>query len=126
MNFQAIATKIIEYAGFSDRVKIIVGKSDEIIPLLNKKYGVQLGAVDLVFIDHWKDRYLPDLHLLEGSGLMKNGTVIVADNILYPGAPAYVEYIRNSTLYRTKFYKMKLEYSDIDDGVEVSTYLGNK
>ena len=47
------------------QVTVVVGASEDIIPQLKKKYDVDM--VDMVFLDHWKDRYLPDTLLLEVS-----------------------------------------------------------
>lgn len=47
------------------QVTVVVGASQDIIPQLKKKYDVD--TLDMVFLDHWKDRYLPDTHLLEVS-----------------------------------------------------------
>lgn len=44
---------------------VVVGASQDIIPQLKKKYDVD--TLDMVFLDHWKDRYLPDTLLLEVS-----------------------------------------------------------
>lgn len=41
------------------------GASGEWIPKMKEQFGVQ--AFDLVFLDHWKDRYLPDTKLIEAS-----------------------------------------------------------
>jgi predicted O-methyltransferase YrrM len=42
-----------------------------------------------VFPDHDKNAYLSDLELIIDAGWLHPGSVIVADNILVPGAPAY-------------------------------------
>ncbi len=47
-----------------------------------------------MFFDHWKDAYLPDLKLVEQLGLLRSGTVLLADNTDFPGAPDYVEYVK--------------------------------
>lgn len=47
------------------QVTILLGASYDLIPQLKKKYDVD--TLDMVFLDHWKDRYLPDTHLLEVS-----------------------------------------------------------
>jgi catechol O-methyltransferase len=76
----------------------------------------------LIFIDHWKDEYLPDFKLLEQHGLIKKGTVIVADNCIFPGCPDYLEYVRGNKNYKTTLHESFLEYTnDMKDGVEVST-----
>lgn len=46
-----------------------------------------LKKIDFLFIDHDKKKYGSDLQLLEDWGLIQKGTVVIADNILYPGAP---------------------------------------
>lgn len=47
------------------QVTVVLGASQDIIPQLKKKYDVD--TLDVVFLDHWKDRYLPDTLLLEVS-----------------------------------------------------------
>ncbi len=59
---------------------------------------------DLVFIDHVKHAYLSDFLVLKEHGFLRPGTVIVADNILIPGAPDYKAYMQKSTELRTVFH----------------------
>jgi len=79
--------------------------------------------VDLVFIDHAKEVYLRDLHNLEHSGLLHKGSVVVGDNMIYPGAPDYLEYVQSSPRYSTVLHQTTLEYSEEKDAVAVSTVL---
>lgn len=53
------------------QVTVIVGASQDIIPQLKKKYD--MDTLDMVFLDHWKDRYLPDTLLLEVSCAARPG-----------------------------------------------------
>ena len=64
-------------------------------------------------IDHHKDYYLQDLKLLEAYGAIKKGTVIVADNIITPGAPTYLKYFQTEALqaYKSVLYHCSLEYA---------------
>jgi len=57
---------------------------------------VSLGKIDMVFIDHVKNLYLQDLMTLSSYGSIQKGTVVVGDNIVYPGAPDYLNYFKNS------------------------------
>jgi len=115
----SIATKIIEFAGLKDRVTVLVGKLEDRLPQLINVYKV--SSIDLLFIDHAKDAYKPDFVLLERANLIKKGSVVIADNMIYPGSPAYAEYIRNNPNYQTRLIESKLEYmDDRKDGVEVS------
>jgi len=47
----------------------------------------QQPGFDFVFLDHCKECYLPDLQSLEQLGLIRRGTTVMADNVIYPGAP---------------------------------------
>lgn len=118
-----IAKQMIEFAGVQDKVKVIVGSTQEIIPQLKKKYEVD--TLDYVFIDHWKNRYLPDTKLLEECGLLRKGTVLLADNVICPGAPDFLQYVRNSPRYECTYYPAHIEYNKtIEDGLEKAVFKG--
>ncbi|XP_029923391.1 transmembrane O-methyltransferase homolog [Myripristis murdjan] len=121
-----IAEKVIRLAGFDDdTVELIVSPSDEVIPRLRSDYGLE--TVDFVFMDHWKKCYLPDLQLLEGSGLLGKGSMILADNVLFPGAPNFLRYVRKSGLYEWRIHQATLEYiRGIRDGMAELVYQGIK
>jgi len=106
-----IAHKNISEAGFSDKVKILVGDALHIIPRLKETFN-------LVFIDAAKEEYLAYLKLLEKNNL-KKGTIIVADNakIFADAMRDYLHYVRESGNYKSKFYDFG------DDGMEVSIKL---
>jgi catechol O-methyltransferase len=118
----AIATKIVEFAGLKDKVTILVGTLESKWKEIQNKFKVQ--TADLIFLDHVKHAYLSDFKLFESSGLIKSGTVIVADNVIFPGAPDYLEYVRGNRNYKSQFHEAQLEYSQtMKDGVEVSIRL---
>uniref|UniRef100_A0A8C5GA28 catechol O-methyltransferase n=1 Tax=Gouania willdenowi TaxID=441366 RepID=A0A8C5GA28_GOUWI len=118
----AIAEKIIRLAGFDDDT-LIVNPSDEVIPRLHSEY--KLEKLDFVFMDHWKKCYLPDLQMLEGSGLLGKGSMVLADNVLFPGAPKFLRYLRKCGLYEWKIHRATLEYSKgIRDGMAELVYQG--
>ncbi|XP_069603963.1 catechol O-methyltransferase A-like isoform X2 [Ranitomeya imitator] len=109
-------------AGPTCKVELLLGSSSVLIPQLKKK--LDIDKFDLVFIDHWKVSYLPDTRLLEECGLLKSGSVLLADNVTCPGAPDYLEYVRNSPRYRSQYFPSQLEYLQVEDGVEKSVFLG--
>uniref|UniRef100_A0A8C5C491 catechol O-methyltransferase n=1 Tax=Gadus morhua TaxID=8049 RepID=A0A8C5C491_GADMO len=120
----AIAEKVIRLAGF-DEVELIVCPSDEVIPRLRADFDLE--KLDFVFMDHWKKCYLPDLQMLEGSGLLGKGSMILADNVLFPGAPNFLRYIRRCGLYEWRVHRATLEYSKgIRDGMAELVYQGTK
>uniref|UniRef100_A0A8C7DZ08 catechol O-methyltransferase n=1 Tax=Oncorhynchus kisutch TaxID=8019 RepID=A0A8C7DZ08_ONCKI len=120
----AIAEKIIRLAGFDDDT-VRADPSDEVIPRLRADYGLE--RLDFVFMDHWKKCYRPDLQALEGSGLLGKGSVVLADNVLFPGAPNFLRHVRKSGLYEWKIHRATLEYSKgIRDGMAELVYQGIK
>ncbi|XP_053135355.1 catechol O-methyltransferase [Hemicordylus capensis] len=120
--FAAIAKEIIEIAGVSDKVTILEGHSEDIIPQLKKKYEVD--TLDFVFLDHWKERYTPDTKLLQECGLLRKGSILLADNIIFPGAPEFVKYIRNNQRFECTTFLSHLEYMKAEDAMEKAVYLG--
>jgi len=57
------------------------------------------------------DCYLPDLKSMESLGMLHKGTVVVADNVVYPGAPGYLEYVDSKLgRYQTELIAAKFEY----------------
>ncbi len=91
---------LVDLAGLSDIVKVIVGSSDESIARLAS--NGQLKHIDLMFLDHYKPAYMTDLKLCEELSLVKKGSVLAADNVVTPGAPAYLKYVRSSVEEKLK------------------------
>ena len=125
-----IARRILEHAGVSDRVTIVVGTLGDggtTVDTLGGVLGLGVGSVDLAFIDHDKDAYLPDLQLILDNGWLHHGSLVVADNVKVPGAPEYQAYMRDKEgkFWRTVEHETHVEYqSVIKDLVLVSEYLG--
>jgi catechol O-methyltransferase len=110
----ATAREIIDHAGLSEVVTVHEGAAGNVIPGLQKTY-------QLVFIDHWKDQYLPDLLTMEAHDVTAPGTIIVADNVGMFDAGGYLSHVRESGRYENRHYDAHMEYSDtIYDAVEVS------
>jgi catechol O-methyltransferase len=118
------ALEIIKYAGLEDKIIVIEGSSEKIIGTLRYRF-------DLVLLDHWKNLYKRDLIAIEKRGLLKNGSIIFADNVgkLISGLAGergysndYLDYVRNNNNYTNINIKTYLEYSMAEDEVEISTY----
>ena len=110
------STANVEFAGLSDQVTFVHGSSTETIPTLT-------GHFDLVFLDHWKDLYLTDLQLIEETGLIGPGSIVVADNVGEVfGAHAYLDYVRSCDHYKTETRAATIEYSKVPDAVEIAYY----
>ncbi len=91
-----IARRIWDHAGVADRVAVVVGSlgdGDHTIHRLESEHGFETGSVDFVFIDHDIAAYLAVLERIVDRGWLHRGSVVVADNIKVPGAPAYRHYM---------------------------------
>ncbi|KAJ9125157.1 hypothetical protein QFC22_000111 [Naganishia vaughanmartiniae] len=93
--YAATARGAIELAGLGDVVKIVTGSSTPSLKNLRKTLNLPRPIkFDMVFIDHLKPLYTNDLKVMEEEGLIAPGTIIVADNVVKPGNPAYLSYVR--------------------------------
>lgn len=124
-----IARRIWEHAGISDRVALLVGTLGDGGPIatLEAEHGFAAGSLDFVFIDHDKNVYVSDLELILGRGWLHPGSVVVADNVKFPGAPEYRAYLkeRQGRSWRTVEHDAHLEYQSLlKDLVLESDYLG--
>jgi predicted O-methyltransferase YrrM len=93
--------------GLGNLVEIRCGDASETL-------GTFSGKIDLLFLDGWKDGYLPLLKMLEGA--IAPGGLVVADDIrLFPERLAsYLAYVREPL---NNYHSVELP---IGDGVELS------
>jgi len=128
----AIASAIHAYAGVpSGRIQILNGTLKSMLPILRERLTLDFGPersgencrVDVVFLDHDKSAYLSDFLLLnnEPNNLLRKGAVVIADNVIFPGAPDYLEHIRALDCFDSRFVQGSVEYSEVRDGIEIST-----
>lgn len=125
-----VARAIIAHAGLADRVSVVVGTIGDggtTVQKLVSEYEFTPGSVDFVFLDHAKHAYLPDLETIKAAGWLHPGTVVVADNVKVPGAPAYLAHMRKEEgrSWRTVEHSTHVEYQSVlKDLVLESEYLG--
>ena len=92
-----IARRIWAHAGVGDRLTVVVGTLGDggaTIERLRSEFGFTDGAVDFVFVDHDKAAYLPDLERILEERWLHPGSIVVADNVKFPGAPKYRAHLR--------------------------------
>jgi catechol O-methyltransferase len=125
-----IARAIWLHAGIDDRATAVVGTLGDggaTLDALAAGHGMGPGTVDFVFLDHDKDAYLPDVQLLLERGWLHPGSVVVADNVRFPGAPEYRAYMHDhdGRTWRTVEHDAHVEYQSVlKDMVLESEYLG--
>jgi catechol O-methyltransferase len=126
----AIARRIWRHAGIGDELTVVVGTLGDgggTVQRLRSEHGFDEGAVDFVFIDHDKDAYLPDLELMLAERWLHPGSIVVADNVRFPGAPEYRAYMQSqqSTTWNTTEHPTHVEYQSlVKDLVLESEYVG--
>lgn len=82
------AAEYIEKAGMRQRIVQHIGPALEVVP--------QLGLVfDMVFIDADKREYPAYFRMLLDGGLVRSGSIILADNVLWSGKVVQTEVAHN-------------------------------
>jgi catechol O-methyltransferase len=125
-----IARRVLDHAGAAASVTVVdgtLGDGGGTVAALEAEHGLGPGALDFVFIDHDKNAYLPDLRLIVERGWLHPGSVVVADNVKFPGAPGYREHLiaAEGGEWRTTEHEAHVEYQSlIKDLVLESEYLG--
>lgn len=92
--FAAVIMSLVDPAGLSDIVTVIVGDA---WPSLLQLYVGGVRQIDLLFLDHYKPAYASDLKLAEDYGFIKPGSVVVANDVVKRGtnSPAYLFWVRS-------------------------------
>ena len=118
------AKENIEKIGVSDRINIMVGNAVDILPTISQEY-------DIVFIDAAKGKY--PVFLENAIRLIKNGGLILADNILYKGyvmsdynkhkQRTAVRHLREYIQEITENEKLESEILEIGDGLAITRVL---
>ena len=118
------AIENVKKVGVESRINIMIGNAVDILPTLNDEY-------DIVFIDAAKSKY--SIFLSEGKRLIKNGGLILADNVLYKGyvmsdynkhkQRTAVRHLREYIKEITENPNFKTEILEVGDGLAISTIL---
>jgi len=137
------ARKMVSLARLDDWITIIESFDCEdaierIKELEQRNTSLDLSNIDFLFIDHDKDLYTSDLQLIEREGLLKKGSIVVADNVLWAYITNYIDYVQlkaKKGVVETKTVECPVEYSEnemdevgferLKDGIEITTYLSN-
>ncbi|KAI9296925.1 catechol O-methyltransferase [Neoconidiobolus thromboides FSU 785] len=102
-----VMEKVLKFAGLQDKVTVLSGNLKAVLSELKEVHKVE--KVDLFFLDHIKTEYLNDFKLANEAKLFHSNSIIIADNVIWPGAPDYVEYVSNHQDFESKTYEFLLE-----------------
>ncbi|VUC37213.1 unnamed protein product [Clonostachys rosea] len=101
--FASVASSLLSIAGLGSFVEIITGPC---ATSLRKLRDVDPAfSIDILFLDHQKSAYVEDLALCEELSLIRPGSTVIADNVISPGAPNYLSYIRGTRAERLELLK---------------------
>lgn len=103
------ATQNVKKIGVDKNVNIMIGNAVEILPTLSGEY-------DIVFIDAAKSKY--SIFLEEGIRLIRNGGLILADNVLYKG---YVMSDYNKHKQRTAVRHLREYIKEVTENPNLET-----
>jgi catechol O-methyltransferase len=124
-----IARRIADHAGVAGRVTFVagmLGDGRKTAARLQGEHGLSAASVDFVLMDHAKDQYLPDLERILEAGWLHPGSVVLADNMGFPGSPRFRAYMdaAEGKQWRTRRHRAHVEYQSlIRDLVFESTLL---
>lgn len=93
--------------GFHDRIKIINGDANDVLPELRSNY-------DLIFLDAAKGQYIE--FFKHSSKLLKKGGIILSDNVLFKGMVASDDLVIRRKKTIVKRLRSYLEYINNIDG----------
>lgn len=130
-----VAREIIKRAFKNDedvlnRVKVVLGLSNVILDSKDVQETLGENKFDFVFLDHDKDCYLPDLRRLESKDLLnEEKCTLIADNVIYPGAPDFLRYVNTDANrgWKTELKRMPFErkgyetkFKEVEDAMSIS------
>eukprot|EP00928_Gymnodinium_smaydae_P029597 TRINITY_DN22248_c0_g1_i1.p1 TRINITY_DN22248_c0_g1~~TRINITY_DN22248_c0_g1_i1.p1 ORF type:complete len:959 (-),score=130.29 TRINITY_DN22248_c0_g1_i1:175-3051(-) len=115
-----IARCMHEFAGLSDNITVYVGHSEDAIPHLREAFP---GAVfDAIFMDQKGTRFHLDLETLESQHLLGEECVVLADNVLKPGAPHFLWRLQRSARYNLSVVSLReFAAESVEDWMSVAT-----
>ena len=103
------AIENVKNIGVSENINIMIGNAVEILPTLSGEY-------DIDFIDAAKSKY--SIFLEEGIRLIRNGGLILADNVLYKG---YVMSDYNKHKQRTAVRHLREYIKEVTENPSLET-----
>eukprot|EP00577_Skeletonema_sp_RCC1716_P033810 CAMPEP_0113431498 /NCGR_PEP_ID=MMETSP0013_2-20120614/33616_1 /TAXON_ID=2843 ORGANISM="Skeletonema costatum, Strain 1716" /NCGR_SAMPLE_ID=MMETSP0013_2 /ASSEMBLY_ACC=CAM_ASM_000158 /LENGTH=406 /DNA_ID=CAMNT_0000320493 /DNA_START=1 /DNA_END=1221 /DNA_ORIENTATION=- /assembly_acc=CAM_ASM_000158 len=122
-----VAQSVFRMAKMEQYITPILMKSDGKESLSATMKQNRVMGIDFLLFDHAKNLYLSDLNDLEAAGLLKAGSYVSADNVVFNKLDAYryhMEQLQAKGIVETRLDEMNLEYSNnLKDGIEQTIYL---
>jgi len=96
--YSLVAKEMIRLAGIGSYVRVITidPESSSLSSELRTNAAATMNedrGIDFLLVDHDKSLYLPDLKELEATGMIKKGTHVAADNVIFAEIQDYRRYM---------------------------------
>eukprot|EP00440_Ansanella_granifera_P058020 gb/GFBE01062893.1/.p1 GENE.gb/GFBE01062893.1/~~gb/GFBE01062893.1/.p1 ORF type:complete len:623 (+),score=107.36 gb/GFBE01062893.1/:1-1869(+) len=124
-----IAQHVLSFAGLSHVVEVMTGHSEDMLPWLVK--GIKemqtkaksKAGIDFAFLDQRGSRYEADIEVLQQADVLSDRAVLVADNVLKPGAPKFLWKVVTGKEFETKVVSLpEFAMQNVEDWMTVSTF----
>lgn len=113
-----LARSMLDRTGQSMLAEVWNGRSSDLLYRILEEFGA--ASVGFAFFDHSGSIYHEDLAALEQLGLLASDAVIVADNVLKPGAPLFLWQLSGKA-FDTKLVSLgEFAQPDIEDWMAVA------
>eukprot|EP00927_Polykrikos_kofoidii_P078905 TRINITY_DN75702_c0_g1_i1.p1 TRINITY_DN75702_c0_g1~~TRINITY_DN75702_c0_g1_i1.p1 ORF type:complete len:896 (+),score=90.77 TRINITY_DN75702_c0_g1_i1:63-2690(+) len=117
----AIGQVSVLQAGLADVVDVWVGHSGDVLPRILDEFGP--GSIDMAFFDQKGTRYHVDLGIMEQLELASDGCLVVADNVLKPGAPRFLWDLHHHPMWQLQIVTVReFESEEIEDWISIADY----
>lgn len=110
--FVVVVISLIDFVGFRDYVRVVVGMGVEGIWCLYEEG--KIFCVDMVFFDYFKLVYIDDFKLCEWFGVVGLGILIVVDNMVLLGNLCYFEWVYVSVERKCEMDKGVVEKGNLN------------
>jgi catechol O-methyltransferase len=119
-----VAKELISLGGLEEYVTFTVLQepdkvekelSTSLLQKMKERYPDRSPIIDFLFVDHDKNAYLPDVLQLEEQKLIRSGTHVAADNVVFfqlGGYRQHMETLANQGVVTTRLVTGCLEYVD--------------
>ena len=117
---QQVARELVKLAGVAEYIRFVqLHPSDNLAATLKQQIVEACpdhsAKIDFLFVDHVKDLYLPDVVMLEEAGLIRAGTAVAADNVVFFGLDGYRDHMQQlaqQSVVTTRLVRGRIEYMD--------------
>merc|ERR1712232_690546 len=115
-----VARNLLAFAGLVNMVDVSTGHCQDLLYKLHHYNGQATLQFRAVFMDQKGSRFEKDLLTLENKTLLLPGAIVVADNVLKPGAPLFLWRLLRTAAYDTRIVRVNEFAMPSEDWMSIS------